>query len=138
MGPQRIRVLIVDDNSDLTEVFCAAFAGAPDIEWVGALDSADRLLERVVELAPDVVLLDLTMPGCDPVEAMMTASILCPNARTIVLSGHSDPETIERVADRGAWGFAGKDESMDNILQMVRIVAAGGVAFGFDRRRARS
>jgi two-component system response regulator DesR len=121
------RVLCVDDNSEMTLVLRLMIDAEPMMRCVGCLGSADHLLQRVrgLEPPPDVMVLDATMPGRDPLEAMRQVAAEFPAIRAIVYSGHGDPGFVERARDAGAWGCVSKREEPDTILRAVREVAAG-------------
>lgn len=124
-----VRVLCVDDSEDLLHVMTVAIGAQPDLELAGVLRSADGLIEALAGMRPDVVLLDLTMPGRDPLGAMREASEQHPRARTIVLSGYDDPWRIKLAADYGAWGYIAKDAPFDRLFDAIRAVARGEVVF---------
>ena len=83
-----IRVLSVDDHAFLSEGLRARLTLEPDMEVVGYLSRADGLVAKVRETEANVVLLDIEMPGSDPFEALAELRRVCPNVRTIILSGH--------------------------------------------------
>jgi DNA-binding NarL/FixJ family response regulator len=97
----------------------------PGLKSMGTLHSADHLVDEVTSRSPNVVLLDLSMPGRDPLAALQELSERCPDTRVIVFSGHSDPNLVEETAKRGAWGFVVKDAGIDPILDAIRQVGAG-------------
>jgi two-component system response regulator DesR len=121
----RIRVVCVDDCTRLTEAWARLFDQQPDLQMVATLTSADGLLEAAGKARPDVVLMDLTMEGRDPLEAMAELVRLNPDVRVIICSGHSDPALVDRVMDAGAWGYVGKAEEPDRIMDAIRRVAGG-------------
>jgi DNA-binding NarL/FixJ family response regulator len=122
---QKIRVLCVDDNTDVCEVLCGVIDAEPDMECAGQLHSADLLSDEVASSKPDVVLLDLTMPGREPLDALRDSAERSPQTRIMVLSGHSDPEWVNKATDRGAWGYLSKDAGMTELLSAIRRVHAG-------------
>jgi DNA-binding NarL/FixJ family response regulator len=101
--------------------------GESDMIPVGKLASADLLLESLADKRPDVVVMDLTMPGRDPLEAMTEASVRFPNSRFIVLSGYDNEAPVNDAIDCGAWGFVSKHDDVQKILEAVRAVARGEV-----------
>lgn len=126
---ERLRVLCVDDSEDLRDLLIVAIGAEPDMESVGALDCADDLVGQIAALRPHVVLMDLTMPGRDPLDAMKEAADKHPDSRTVVLSGYDDPERVALAADHGAWGFLPKDAPLDRMFDAIRTVARGEVVF---------
>jgi DNA-binding NarL/FixJ family response regulator len=128
MTTKRLRVLTVDDAPDLAEFIRRLVRREPDMECVGTLACADNLVQEAQRLNADVVLLDLSMPGVDPLS-------VCPDllkaaeCRVVVMSGRDDPETIDRVRAAGASGFVSKDADPGEILAGVRAVGAGETYF---------
>lgn len=142
-APGPIRVLCVDDSRDITEQLALCIAHEPDMESVGSLRSANNLRAELEKLRPDVVLLDLSMPGVDPLEALRELADAggavpgaspggsgCSAVRVIVFSGSGDREAAVSAANAGAWGFVCKDAEIPVILGAIREVACGKVAFG--------
>ena len=123
--PDRIRVLCVDDSTRLTEAWARFFRMQSDIELVGTLPSADELLETLERLRPQVVLMDLTMDGRDPLDAIASATRRHPEVRIIVCTGRTDAEELCRAVDAGAWGCINKGHGPAEILDAVRRVARG-------------
>jgi DNA-binding NarL/FixJ family response regulator len=121
------RVLCVDDNSDMADMMRMMIDAEPMMQCVGCLSSADRLIETVRNLKPqpDVVLLDATMPGKDALEELRKMAVELPAVRTIVYSGHDDPEIVGRAYRAGAWACVSKRDEPDTVLRAVREVAAG-------------
>lgn len=124
---RRTRVLCVDDNPDMTAVTKMMIDADPTMRCVGCLDSADHLIGTVRTMTerPDVVLLDTTMPGADPIDTMRSLTAEFPEVRTIVLSGNEGAALLERAEKAGAWGYVSKGKEPEAILHAVREVAAG-------------
>lgn len=127
-SPRPIRVLCVDDNAKLAAAWDMLVRMQPDMELAGVLESADTLVARALELRPDVVLLDLTMDGRDPLDAAAELRRTLPSARVLIYSGYSEQALIDRAMDAGAWGFVCKDDEPDRILAAIRAVARGETA----------
>ena len=123
-----IRVLCVDDSVDISELIGRVIRDQPDMELVGALASADNLTEECARVRPQVVLLDLHMPGTPPLEALKELSAAAPAVRVIVFSGLDDGETVDRAVRAGAWGLVPKVAATDAVLDAIRRVAAGEVS----------
>lgn len=131
-----IRVLVIDDSPDITEMLSYLIGVEPDLECVGCLHSANDLLENVQSLRPDVLILDASMPGKAPLTALEECATAFPSLLAIVYSGYDDPSLVERVIDAGAWGFVSKREDPDSVVRAIRTVAAGKVAFPDSRLRS--
>jgi DNA-binding NarL/FixJ family response regulator len=120
-----IRVLVVDDHAVVRTGISSLLDAAADVELVGsAADGADAV-ERCAELRPDVVLMDLSMPGMDGVEA--TRRILAGEQppQVVVLTSFSDRDRILSALDAGAIGYLLKDAEPDDVLEGVRAAARG-------------
>ena len=124
MSQKRTRVLCVDDSVDLTRATGKLINTQADLENAGALHSADGLLEEVKRRRPDVVLMDLTMPGPPPIEAVAQLARQAPWCRVVVYSGHSDEELIDSAFRAGARAFTSKGKDPLEVLEVIRRVAA--------------
>jgi DNA-binding NarL/FixJ family response regulator len=121
---QRIRVVIVDDHAMLRAGLEQLLAGEPDLDVVGTAASGDEAITLVRELRPDVVLMDLQMPGTDGVRA--TREIVTEElSDVLVLPSYSDAERIVGALDAGALGYLLKDAEPDEVLRGIRAVARG-------------
>jgi DNA-binding NarL/FixJ family response regulator len=129
-APAPIRVLCVDDSQDITEQLGRCIAHQPDMESAGFLHTADNLRAELDRSRPDVVLLDLSMPGDDPLVVLggLTDAARAAGRRTvrvIVFSGRSDQDAVDSAAQAGAWGYLSKDSEIPVILGAIRAAARG-------------
>jgi DNA-binding NarL/FixJ family response regulator len=119
-----IRVVIVDDHAMLRAGLEQLLGGEADLEVVGKAASGDEAVTLARELRPDVVLMDLQMPGVDGVTA--TREIVGEQlADVLVLTSYSDAERIVGALDAGALGYLLKDAEPDEVLRGIRAVARG-------------
>ncbi len=123
-GAQRIRVCFVEDEWAIAELLRMSADGEPDLETCGILPRADGLRAHIQQESPDVVVIDLTLPGVDPLIVVKEASA-AGRPRFVVYSGYDDEETLDRVRAAGAFGFVSKRHDVDALLDCVRRVAAG-------------
>jgi DNA-binding NarL/FixJ family response regulator len=123
-----IRVLVADDHPIVRSGIVALLQTADDVEVVGEAATGLEVVERARELAPDVVLMDLRMPGIDGDEA--TARILSERAAThvLILTTYESDDSILTAIEAGASGYLLKAAPQDEILAGVRAVARGEVA----------
>ena len=124
MGSRPIRVLFVDDNPDARALLSFLLRHEDDIEEVGSRNDAESLLRVIQETHPDVLLIDLTMPGRDPIEAIGEARAAFPELRIIVLSGSADPKLLERAREAGASQVAMKATDVHETLSAIRGLAS--------------
>jgi DNA-binding NarL/FixJ family response regulator len=125
-----IRILCVDDHALLVEGLRTRFEMEDDLECVGRLPSADDLLSEVKRLKPDIVLLDIEMPGPDPFETAEEVRRLHPETRVIVLSAYVRDHYISAAFKAGVWGFFSKSDEVGEIIEGIRKVKSGSFAFG--------
>lgn len=119
-----IRVLLVDDHAVLRSGLEQLLAGEPDIDVVGTAADGAAALEEVRRTSPDVVLMDLQMPGTDGVTA--TRRIVAEGGPDVlVLTSFSDADRIVAALDAGAVGYLLKDADPEDVIEGVRAVARG-------------
>lgn len=118
-------MLFVDDHRYILESLVLCIELEPDMTSVGCLNTADHLAEEVKKLRPDVVLLDLTMPGKAPLEALREVN----GTPVIVFSGHDDQDTLDSAAEAGAKGFLSKGAEVVLMLEAIRAVVRDDAAF---------
>jgi DNA-binding NarL/FixJ family response regulator len=124
------RVLCVDDHAFVVEGLRSRLALESDLEWVGRLASAEHLVPEVQRTSPNIVLLDIEMPGPDPFGAMEDLHRQSPDVRVIMLSAYVRDHYIDAAVKAGAWGYLSKSDSPDTIIEAIRKVARGEFAFG--------
>ena len=120
------RVLIVDDHPMVTEGIQAILESYDDITVVGTLGNGQEAVDRANELAPDVILLDLNMPGLSGLNATEMILEERPQTRILLLSMHDSPEYISTALSHGARGYILKDVPTDEIKTAIETVMAGG------------
>ena len=122
----RIRVIIVDDHAVVRSGLEQLLATTDDIELVGTASNGNEAIERVDELRPDVVLMDLSMPELDGVEATRRISATHPDSHVLVLTSFSDQPRILDALGAGADGYLLKHSDPDEIADAIRAVHTGG------------
>ncbi|HYD98888.1 MAG TPA: response regulator transcription factor [Alphaproteobacteria bacterium] len=127
-----IGVLCVDDNDLVADALEVRLRLAGGFRWLGRLPDAERLAAVAQELAPDVVLLDIDMPGKSPFVAVAELLAVRPGVRVVMVSGHIRTDFIDRAVEAGAWGYVSKNEGADVIVAAIRRVAAGEFVMGDD------
>ncbi|MEJ6402282.1 response regulator transcription factor [Yoonia sp. 2307UL14-13] len=120
-----IRVLIVDDHPMVTDGIQAILETYDDINVVGTLNNGQEAVDRISTLAPDVVLLDLNMPGLSGLNATEMILEVRPETRILILSMHDSPEYISTALSHGAKGYVLKDVPTDEIRTAIDTVMAG-------------
>ncbi len=124
-----IRVLVVDDSPDVGELLSYVMSAEASIDYVGSQAGSFDLSDKVRALLPDVLLLGPRMPGKDWIDATRQLASKFPNVRTIIYSDFDDLTLIEEAMDVGAWGWVRKGGDPQDVIDAVKCVAAGRVAF---------
>ena len=119
-----LRVLLVDDHEMVRTALRLVLAATTDIEVVGEAADGDEAVRLSSELRPDVVLMDIRMPGTNGIAATEVITAAGPT-RVLVLTTFDDDEYVFGALLAGASGFLVKDMDLDDIVSAVRIVAAG-------------
>jgi DNA-binding NarL/FixJ family response regulator len=124
-GSEPVRVVVVDDHAVIRAGLEQLLAGTDDIQVVGEAANGAEALEVVRRIRPDVVLMDLQMPGVDGVAA--TRAIMAENlgVDVLVLTSFSDSERIIAALNAGAVGYLLKDADPEDVLQGIRAVSRG-------------
>ena len=121
-----IRVLLVDDQRLMRDGLRTLLELEPDLKVVSEAEDGTTALLAYETLAPDVVLMDIRMPGMDGVEATRRMTTRWPEARVIILTTFDDDEYIFEGLRAGALGYLLKDVSGSELAEAIRTVAAGG------------
>lgn len=121
-----IRILLVDDVEAVRAGIAAFLASIPGVTVVGTCSDGAEAATAVLELNPDVVLMDLRMPGMDGVEATTAVVARSPAVRVLILSSSVDGRTVHRARIAGAVGYLLKSDDPQNLVTAAVAVVAGG------------
>jgi DNA-binding NarL/FixJ family response regulator len=126
----KIRVLVADDHPAFRAGLQLMLADAADLEVVGLAENGDQAVELAEPLRPDVVVMDLRMPGLDGIGATRRLLELDPAVGVLVLTMFEDDDSVFAAMRAGARGYLLKGAEQDEILRAIRAVAAGEVLLG--------
>ncbi|MET9613895.1 response regulator transcription factor [Kitasatospora indigofera] len=131
-----VRVVLADDQPLVRSGLRVLITDTPDLEVVGEAANGEEAVRLAAELVPDVVVMDIRMPGMDGIEATRRIMAGQGPTRVLVLTTFDEDEHVHGALRAGASGFAVKDMALDDILAAVRVVAAGDalIAPGVTRR----
>jgi NarL family two-component system response regulator LiaR len=121
----KIRVLVVDDQTVVREGLVAILATYPDIEVVGQAAEGNQALEIIKQAKPNVVLLDLQMPGLDGLATIPRIREIAPNTRIMVVTSFADSDKVYQAIKSGALGYILKDATREQLVQAIQDVAQG-------------
>ena len=120
-----IRVLLADDHAVVRTGFRLLLQSHPEVSVVAEADSGEAACQLYAELLPDVVVLDIAMPGMGGLEALRRIRARNNQARILTLSAHDDPMHARRSLQEGALGFLSKRSAPEALLDAISCVAAG-------------
>ena len=125
--PDPIKVLLVDDHAMFRAGIRALLEAEGWVQVVGEAASGDEAVDRVRELKPDVVVMDLAMPGSNGLEATRRINALDLHAAVLVLTVHAEEEYLVPVVEAGASGYLTKTSADTDLLEAIKVVARGQV-----------
>ena len=126
---QPIRVLLADDHPLVRAGIRTTLQGEADVLLVGEATDAHEAQCLSQELRPDVLLLDLNMPGPSPIETVAALRELCPATRVLVLTAYDDDAYVRAVVAAGAAGYVLKDDATEAVVRAIRTVMEGDTWF---------
>jgi DNA-binding NarL/FixJ family response regulator len=121
------RILLADDHRLMREGLKTLIAGEPDLEVVGEAEDGRSAVSLALELLPDLVIMDVAMPGLNGIEATRQILKQAPAVRVIALSMHSDRRFVGEMLKVGASGYLLKDGAFDELVRAIRAVLAGQI-----------
>ena len=127
-GPDPIRLLIVDDHPVVRDGLCGMFSGDQSFQVLGEAADGAEAVALARALQPDVILMDLRMPGMDGVSAIAELSRIGAAARVLVLTTYDTDSDVIRAIEAGATGYLLKDSPRAELLRAVRAAARGEAA----------
>jgi two-component system nitrate/nitrite response regulator NarL len=127
--PKKIRLLLVDDHPIVLDGIKSHLCAQPDFEVVGDATNGQDALRKAKLTLPDVVLMDISMPHMNGIEAMMNLRKQVPNAKVLILTMHDSKEYIAQVVRSGARGYLLKDSAPAELVGAIKAVHAGEVYF---------
>lgn len=122
-----MRVLMADDHPIVLAGMKALVASDPDLEVVGDARDGRTALQLAKELAPDVVVLDIAMPGMNGLEVALALRAEAPNVRIIMLTVHEDRAYLRQLLEAGVSAYLLKRSAADELVRAIHAVAAGGL-----------
>jgi two-component system response regulator NreC len=122
----KAKVLLVEDHIVVRQGIKALLSDEPDLEIVGEADNGREALQAVMELQPNLVLMDISMPGLNGIEATRQIRQRHPEVKVIVLSMHANEEYVFQVLRAGASGYVLKQSDSSEVLTAIRAALAGG------------
>jgi len=127
---EALRVLVADDSADFREGIRALLSSVDGLELVGEAVDGEAAVAGALDVQPDVVLMDLHMPGRNGIDATRAIVSAAPHIAVLVLTMHEDDESVFSAVRAGARGYLVKGARQAELLRALRTVADGGAVFG--------
>lgn len=122
---ETIRVLVVEDHAIVRDGVCTLLEKEPDIEVVGSVGTGEEAIKFLQTTEPDIVVMDVGLPGMSGIEATRQAKEDNPNLRVLALTMYTEDQYMLDMLDAGATGYLLKQSMVNNLVQAVKAVAAG-------------
>src|SRR5512136_2310129 len=123
----KIRLLLADDHQIVRAGLRMLFQAESDMEIVGEVDSGEAALHAVGELKPDVVIMDVAMPGMNGIEATRRIKEISPETAVLAVTMHEDEQYFFEMLNAGASGYIPKRAAPDDLVSAIRVVSQGEV-----------
>jgi circadian clock protein KaiB len=120
-----LRVLVVDDSAAVRGGVRALLGGDPQLEVVGEAANGREAVQRTLELQPDIILLDVTMPEMDGLEATRKMAVIAPHVRILAFSQDESSQTVRAARKAGALGYVVKSDAAQDLMPAVKAVSQG-------------
>jgi two-component system, NarL family, response regulator NreC len=127
MSAAKLKVFLADDHGILREGLKKLIDAEPDMITVGEASEGSEAVAGVARLLPDILIIDITMPGVSGVRAARQIHETCPSVKIIALTVHEDRSYLRELFDAGAMGYVVKRAAADELIRAIRNVAAGNV-----------
>ena len=123
----QLQIFLADDHAVVREGLKALINAQPDMIVIGEAGDGQSAWQQAQTCQPDVVIMDITMPGLNGVQATTELKRACPQIKVLALSVHDDTSYLRQLLEAGAAGYILKHAAADDLIQAIRLVAAGGV-----------
>lgn len=124
-----LRILVVDDHQLVRDGVCGLLAREPEFDVIDSATNAGEAISKAIESRPDIILMDIDMPGIGCFDAVQIIRSRVPQAKVILLTGHDHDEYLEQAIRSKANGYVMKHDGVNALVEAVRNVAADRVHF---------
>lgn len=125
-----IKILLVDDHPMVRDGVMSCLAFYDDVAVIGTANNGIEAIQKVTTLSPDVIMMDISMPQVNGIDATEAVLDICPDSKVLIFSMHDNPEYITNAVQAGASGYILKNTDAEEVYQAIKTVAAGHRYFG--------
>jgi len=129
ISPNKISVLLVDDHPMVQDGLSSCLSFYPDIEVIGSTEDGKDALNKALELKPDVILMDISMPTMNGIDATEIITEQLPDTKVLIFSMHDSLEFVSSAVQAGALGYILKDTTSEEVYYAIKAVAMGKTHF---------
>jgi two-component system response regulator NreC len=122
----KLRILLADDHETVREGLRMILNAQPDMQVVAAVGDGREAVSQAEQIAPDVVIMDISMPGMNGLTATSQLTERCPTAKVLTLTRHADSSYLQQLMRAGASGYVLKQSRPAELLHAIRAIATGG------------
>lgn len=123
----QLQIFLADDHVVVREGLKALINAQPDMTVIGEAGDGQSAWQQAQDCQPDIVIMDITMPGMNGVQATAQLKRVCPQIKILALSVHDDTSYLRQLLAAGAAGYILKHAAANDLIQAIRLVAAGGI-----------
>jgi len=131
MADEKLKLIIADDHTLFIDGLCLLLQQSPDIEIMAIANNGRELLSLLHVNVPDIILLDINMPGFNGLEVLVRIKAYYPKIRVIMLSTYNEEHLIEKARAGGANGYLVKNSDKSELLQVIHLVSQGQSCFPY-------
>jgi two-component system response regulator NreC len=124
--PAKLRILLADDHETVREGLRMILNAQPDMQVIGMASDGREAITQCEQVTPDVVIMDISMPGVNGLAATVELTERCPGAKVLTLTRHADNSYLQQLMRAGAAGYVLKQSRPAELLHAIRAVAGGG------------
>ena len=124
---KKIRLMLVDDHEVIRVGLKTFLQTQADFDVVAEAGNGEEAVDRAMDSHPDVILMDITMPGIDGMEATRRLRVLCPECLVLALTVHDDKQYLMQMLAAGASGYITKQAAADELVEAIHTIASGNV-----------
>jgi two-component system, NarL family, response regulator LiaR len=122
---ESLQVIVIDDHRMFADGVDILLSGEPDIQVAGVFNTGEEAVSNTRQACPDVVLMDIDLPGMDGIEATKRILERCPEARVVVVTAFQQSKVMVKAIEAGACGFLPKVRAANELVKVIRLAAAG-------------